>query len=64
MQYALLKRCLYLATRRFGADCSASVAMEYAVIGALIGAAVIASVTVLGGTVEGFYDRVVEAFSS
>jgi Flp pilus assembly pilin Flp len=47
--------------RRFLADSSGATAIEYAIV-ALIGVAVIALVSQIGGTVNGFYEKVVKIF--
>jgi len=46
---------------RFLADSSGATAIEYAIV-ALIGVAVIALVTQIGGSVNSLYEKVVEAF--
>jgi Flp pilus assembly pilin Flp len=47
--------------RRFLADSSGATAIEYAIV-ALIGVAVIALVTQIGGSVNTLYEKVVQAF--
>jgi Flp pilus assembly pilin Flp len=54
-------RRLTAEARRFLADNSGATAIEYAIV-ALIGVAVIALVSQIGGTVNGFYEKVVKAF--
>jgi pilus assembly protein Flp/PilA len=49
---------------RLLADESGATAIEYALIAAGVGAAIVASVVAAGGTVKGMYDKVSAAFSS
>ena len=52
------------AARRFTSDCSGATAIEYAVVAVLIGAALVAVVGLLGGTVAALYERIASAFTS
>ena len=58
-----LKARLGVAGRRFASDCSASVAIEYIVAAAIIGAGVIVGVSVLSGTVTELYGTVIDKFA-
>lgn len=51
------------AARRFASDCSAATAIEYALMAALIGGAVVVGVSALGESVAALYGRVVAAFT-
>lgn len=48
--------------RRFAADASATTSIEYAIL-TFIAVAVIAAVTMLGGTVAGMYENVKNIFN-
>lgn len=64
MQAARVRARFARAMRRFGASRSGAIAMEYILIGALIGAAVAAAVSVLRGSVSELYAGLAALFGS
>jgi Flp pilus assembly pilin Flp len=64
MQTARVRARFGRAMRRFRANRSGAIAMEYILIGALIGAAVAAAVSVLRGSVSELYAGLAALFGS
>ncbi|ODR98250.1 hypothetical protein AUC69_10170 [Methyloceanibacter superfactus] len=64
MQAARVRARFRHATRRFASNRSGAIAMEYILIGALLGAAVAAAVGVLKGSVSELYAGLAALFGS